>query len=97
MRIGLTEVRNADYQDRHFYLIEVKTRNMKVLTLGKFNERQLLFEYYNYYTNRVETVDILKRESWLAYSVSKESSEISSITDYLINPKDQTYTYKEPL
>lgn len=60
MRIGLTEVRNADYQDRHFYLIEVKTRNMKVLTLGKFNERQLLFEYYNYYTNSIETVDIFE-------------------------------------
>jgi hypothetical protein len=60
MRIGLTEVRNADYQDQHFYLIEVKTRNMKLLTLGKFNEHQLVFEYYNYYTSSVETVDIFE-------------------------------------
>lgn len=60
MRIGLIEVRNADYQDKHFYLLEVKTKNMKILTLGKFNERQLVFEYYNYYTNEIETVDIFE-------------------------------------
>lgn len=60
MHVGLTEVRNVDYQDRHFYLLEVKVRNMTVLTLGKFNERQLLFEYYNYYTSQIETVDIFE-------------------------------------
>lgn len=60
MQIGLIEVRNSDYQDKHFYLLEVKTKNMKILTLGKFNERQLVFEYYNYYTNEIETVDIFE-------------------------------------
>ena len=60
MHVGLVEVRNVDYQDKHFYLLEVSTRNMKVLTLGKFNERQLLFEYYNYYTGQIETVDIFE-------------------------------------
>ena len=61
MQIVLTEVRNVDYQDKHFYLIEIKTKNMKVLTLGKFNEKQLVFEYYNYYTNNIETVDIFEK------------------------------------
>ena len=60
MRIGLTEVRNVDFQDKHYYLVEIKTRNMKVLTLGKFNEKQLNFEYYNYYTNQLEIVDIFE-------------------------------------
>lgn len=60
MQIGLIEVRNSDYQDKHFYLLEIKTKNMKILTLGKFNERQLVFEYYNYYTNEIETVDIFE-------------------------------------
>ena len=60
MHVGLTEVRNVDFQDKHFYLLEVSTRNMKVLTLGKFNERQLSFEYYNYYTGQIEKVDIFE-------------------------------------
>lgn len=60
MRIGLNEVRNADFQDKHFYLLEVKVRNMKLLTLGKFNERALKFTYYNYYTNQQEEVDIFE-------------------------------------
>ena len=60
MRIGLNEVRNADFQDKHFYLLEVKVRNMKLLTLGKFNERTLKFTYYNYYTNKQEEVDVFE-------------------------------------
>lgn len=60
MRIGLNEVRNADFQDKHFYLLEVKVRNMKLLTLGKFNERTLKFTYYNYYINQQEEVDIFE-------------------------------------
>jgi hypothetical protein len=62
MNIGLIEVREVDYQDKHFYLIMVKIRNMKVLTLGKYNEKRLIFEYYNYYTDKVETVDIEERK-----------------------------------
>ncbi len=60
MQIGLREVRNADFQDRHIYLVEVKVRNMKLLTLGRFNEKQLLFDYYNYYTSKIESVDIFE-------------------------------------
>ena len=60
MHVGLIEVRNIDYQDKHFYLLEVNTRNMKVLTLGRFNERQLSFDYFNYYTDSIETVDIFE-------------------------------------
>lgn len=62
MNIGLIEVREVDYQDKHFYLIMVKIRNMKVLTLGKYNEKRLIFEYYNYYTDKIETVDIEERK-----------------------------------
>ena len=60
MKIGLIEVRNVDYQDQRFYLIEVKIGNVKVLTLGKFNECQLSFEYYNYYTDCIEVVSIFE-------------------------------------
>ena len=60
MRVNLTEVRNVDFQDKHFYLVEIKDRNMKILTLGKFNEKALKFEYYNYYSDQRETVDVFQ-------------------------------------
>lgn len=58
MRVGLDNVRNRDLQDKHYYLIELKVRNMKLLTLGKFNERSMEFEYFNYYTNSREIIDL---------------------------------------
>lgn len=66
MRVNLTEIRNVDFQDKHIYLIEVKARNMKLLTLGKFNERALTFEYQNYYTGQVETVDIFENRKLIS-------------------------------
>ena len=60
MKIDFMHVRNADFQDKHFYLVEIKVRNMKLLTLGKFNERTLTFQYYNYYTNKIDSIDIFE-------------------------------------
>ena len=58
MQVGLVNVRNRDLQDKHYYLIEIKVRNMKLLTLGKFNEHSMEFEYFNYYTNSKEIIDV---------------------------------------
>jgi hypothetical protein len=66
MRVNLIEIRNVDFQDKHIYLIEVKTRNMKLLTLGKFNEKSLTFEYHNYYTNTIEKVDIFENRKLIS-------------------------------
>lgn len=70
MRVCLIEIRNVDYQDGHFYLVNVKTRNARLFTLGKFKERDMLFEYFNYYTNSIETVDIFEQKKLLGvYSI----------------------------
>ena len=35
---------------------------MKLLTLAKFNERSMEFEYYNYYTDTREVIDAYEKK-----------------------------------
>lgn len=70
MQVGFVNVRNVDFKDKHYYLIEVQTKQSKILTLGKFYEQELCFEYYNYIEERMSKIDIFETRKLIGvYSI----------------------------
>lgn len=72
MRISLDEVRNVDFQDKRYYILLLnKTRNERpILAIGRYNDYQLNFEYFDYSKERFQTIDIFDKKLIHVFSLN---------------------------